>query len=173
MSRFAFGNSFDSVFKDQLGFTRSEIRDVVREPDEVQFLKIDDLTLSFYIQKLDAYYWLVCAQERGGQILIDAGFKLFPAIYETLTEKTPLNLLKQLAENYGFQLEIEGSASRFFINQELSRKSFGQTDLVKIKEKLSQNLYQSFWLKLKDDNKIQIAVCYCIDIDRYKKHITA
>ncbi len=105
------------------------------------------------------------------------GFKFYPELGNVAELKKPSDVLRLLAEKFGFSVTIAGKRGHFFLNEVIEQKlPDGETpkpnaEVVQV-EGLNPNQGFSLEMMMKADAQpgvlqCKVALAYCIDVARY------
>jgi hypothetical protein len=182
-----FTDLFNNESKGKFNISYNEVLEAIKEPNKRELLNLpqiehsligfsssEDFKAIFYLKhevKMEGKpYLLIATHElKEGNTYVDFALKIYPDFIDRIEELNPIEILRELANEFGLMIKIGKQSSKFIYKELLPLKvGSNQTRIVSIENPQNHSFIQSIFVKIdKSKSKIICALAFCIDSSRY------
>jgi len=169
------------------GTRKGHVVEAIRSPDQLQHLfaptetwkeEAEAMGLSIYIKRHNRedsskfFSLVVVARRRGCSLEVFNAWRIYHNEVRIPPERTPLDLLRGLAEHYGYTLTISGSESKFFMYEILTNiKSFSPWDIAKIHTENGRIWSNMFFTQGRIHGVVKLMIAFVLDGSKYARDL--
>lgn len=180
----------DNLMKD-LPFLEIPIEaliDAVYEPDEKDTIDLNALEterlpnapalgknmfLYIILKKIpseDFHLLLVCSQNEGQEVLVNAAFKVTEDISEKIDSKSPIDVLRDITDRFGLPMYVDGEEHTFLAKMEILGKKGENIHILEADVPAGHHAMFSSAVKIVNGGKKAIfALKFVIDLSKYQE----
>jgi len=168
-----FGDLYTNEFKKKLDLDDNEIENTISSPDKTESKTIGIQELKFYLKKINQeFHILVETELKNNDIIVHAGFPIRND-FENLANLSPIEILEQLLEFFGFPLTVDGQEYKLVIERAViipqgveQFKGFEIKDLKRYCPFILNSITKQ--TSSGSDRFLEIILAYCLDNRKYK-----
>jgi len=172
---FSIGQQFYDGPVNRFKIAEADVRATVGSPDQTEVLKLDEKTDSyFFMKRCGNKHVLVFCMVHDEVLVADFALKLYEDLTPDFSDKTPLDLVRIVANRFGIPVRI-GRRKGLFILQETIPLAEGGVQILNVEPPPMRNM-PSFVVQslvmVEGSGRMRSARCalaYCIDVDTYVK----
>jgi hypothetical protein len=174
-----FGNALTGI-----AVSKEHARQTIERPDRTEVFRQDgdDMELRFFVRAIPGSrahtsilaYGRVDDASRDTLTVLNA-FRYYPDLCEDSGAQRPTDLLRAIAERFGFEIEIQGRCTRFFAHGVLQSNLHAgkDTPVMMALEVGKKPFLQELLMKPPEqtDQTFIVSLAYCLDVDRYAQWV--
>lgn len=102
------------------GISKDDLQEAFKSPDHIHKLKANNIVKGIFIKQIsNDYYLLIDANLKDRNHSIQTVFRIFPQTLQGITLKTPIHVLRKIANEFGYALQMGNYSSKFIFNETL------------------------------------------------------
>lgn len=178
MDKIFFTDSYDAISDPEVGIRRKHAIETVQSADNIQ--EIGDTNYLLFTRRIrvvELPYILIVLAKKGknDQLSINRAFKVYPELVPNIEDKSPLELLDHLVNQFGLKFKIGNSENKkFYLNDKVIVSNFSEKKDLLIDNPRSRETIKFVLFKKGSGivmNTITCALAFCINIDAYSRWI--
>lgn len=100
--------------------TKDDVQEVLKSPDHIHKLKANNMVKDIFIKQMsNDYFLLIDANLKDRNHSIQTVFRIFPQTLQDIRIKTPIHVLRKIANDFGYALQMGNYSSKFIFNETL------------------------------------------------------
>ncbi|MBN1138385.1 MAG: hypothetical protein JXM73_17485 [Anaerolineae bacterium] len=143
-------------------------------PDKTDTVWQGDLALRIHSKRVEPnqpLYLIAIEQEQHGERQLNMVLKVFPDLCDDLENKSPLEVLRNIASRFGVVVRIGRKQEKFFLSESVPAIGPGDVEILEeATERARRNRIPQIYCRM-DEGPPQMANCalgFCLDVPKYK-----